>query len=88
MGMDSLMAVELRLALESRLGIDLPLMSLAEGTSVSSIAARLAGALGARAKNAEIVALVARYEGGGEGGEADAEAAAAAMPQPKPVAAE
>jgi len=32
------MAVELRLALESRLRIDLPLMSLAEGTSVASIA--------------------------------------------------
>jgi acyl carrier protein len=38
MGMDSLMAVELRLALESRLRIDLPLVSLAEGTSVASIA--------------------------------------------------
>ncbi len=29
--MDSLMAVELRLALESRLRVDLPLVSLAEG---------------------------------------------------------
>src|SRR5205823_10853858 len=48
LGMDSLMAVELRLALESRLRIDLPLMSLAEGTSVASIAKRLAGALSAR----------------------------------------
>src|SRR5205823_4932051 len=34
-GMDSLMAVELRLALESRLRVDLPLVSLAEGTSVA-----------------------------------------------------
>ncbi len=85
MGMDSLMAVELRLALEGRLGVDLPLMSLAEGTSVSSIAARLAGALGAKAKNAEIVALVARYE---IGNEAEGEAHTAAKPQPKPVAAE
>ena len=42
MGMDSLMAVELRLALESRLRVDLPLVSLAEGTSVASIAERLA----------------------------------------------
>ena len=32
------MAVELRLALENRLRIDLPLVSLAEGTSVASIA--------------------------------------------------
>ena len=45
MGMDSLMAVELRLALESRLRVDLPLMSLAEGTSVASIATRLANAV-------------------------------------------
>ena len=66
MGMDSLMAVELRLALESRLCIDLPLMSLAEGTSVASIAARLGGALSVGAKNAEIIGLAARYEGAGE----------------------
>ena len=49
MGMDSLMAVELRLALESRLRVDLPLMSLAEGTSVASIATRLANAVAAPA---------------------------------------
>ena len=66
MGMDSLMAVELRLALENRLRIDLPLVSLAEGTSVASIAARLGGALNAGAQNAEIIALAARYEGGDE----------------------
>ncbi len=66
MGMDSLMAVELRLALESRLHIDLPLMSLAEGTSVALIAARLGDALSAGAKNAEIIALAARYGGVGE----------------------
>jgi len=44
----------------------LPLMSLAEGTSVASIAARLVGALSVGAKNAEIIGLAARYEGGGE----------------------
>jgi phthiocerol/phenolphthiocerol synthesis type-I polyketide synthase C len=62
LGMDSLMAVELRLALETRLRIDLPLMSLAEGTSIATIAARLAGACSAGAKNAEIMALAARHE--------------------------
>jgi len=62
-GMDSLMAVELRLALESRLRVDLPLMSLAEGTSVASIAARLAGAVSARSSDNEMIALVARHEG-------------------------
>jgi acyl carrier protein len=62
MGMDSLMAVELRLALESRLRIDLPLVSLAEGTSVASIAARLAAAVSTGSKDGELIALVARHE--------------------------
>jgi phthiocerol/phenolphthiocerol synthesis type-I polyketide synthase C len=64
MGMDSLMAVELRLALEGRLRIDLPLMSLANGTSVASIAARLASAIVARPRATELVSLAERYEGG------------------------
>ena len=62
MGMDSLMAVELRLALESRLRIDLPLMSLAEGTSVASIATRLASAVLARPHSGDVLSLVERYE--------------------------
>jgi phthiocerol/phenolphthiocerol synthesis type-I polyketide synthase C len=62
MGMDSLMAVELRLALESRLRIDLPLMSLAEGTSVASIAVRLASAVSARPHAAELLSMAERYE--------------------------
>jgi acyl transferase domain-containing protein/NADPH:quinone reductase-like Zn-dependent oxidoreductase/acyl carrier protein/NADP-dependent 3-hydroxy acid dehydrogenase YdfG len=61
-GMDSLMAVELRLALEARLRLDLPLMSLAEGTSVGSIAARLATALATPRQASEIVNLAERYE--------------------------
>lgn len=61
-GMDSLMAVELRLALEGRLRIDLPLMSLAEGTSVASIATRLANAVLSRARASDIVSLAERYE--------------------------
>jgi NAD(P)-dependent dehydrogenase (short-subunit alcohol dehydrogenase family)/acyl carrier protein len=40
-GMDSLMAVELRLALETRLGIDVPLVSLSDNTSLSTIATRM-----------------------------------------------
>ena len=62
LGMDSLMAVELRLALETRLRIDLPLVSLAEGTSVASIAGRLAGAVSARPQAGELLGLAARYE--------------------------
>jgi hypothetical protein len=60
--MDSLMAIELRLALESRLRVDLPLVSLAEGTSVSSIAARLAGALANGRREAEVIALTVHHE--------------------------
>lgn len=44
-GMDSLMAVELRLALESRLGIDIPILSLSDGTTLTKIAARIVLAL-------------------------------------------
>jgi hypothetical protein len=54
--------VELRLALESRLRIDLPLMSLAEGTSVASIAGRLAGAMSSRPQASQLVRLAERYE--------------------------
>lgn len=71
--MDSLMAVELRLALERRLHIDLPLMSLAEGTSITAIAGRLARLCGPRGNDAELAQFAARYET--SGGFADAAAA-------------
>jgi acyl carrier protein len=61
-GMDSLMVVELRLALESRLRVELPLVSLIEGTSAASIAERLAEAVAARNPVDESVALAERYE--------------------------
>ena len=61
-GMDSLMAVELRLALENRLRIDLPLVSLTEGTSVASIAARLTAAVSTGPRDGEVIALVAHHE--------------------------
>ena len=61
-GMDSLMAVELRLALESRLRVDLPLVSLTEGTSVASIAGRLAAAVSTGPRDAEVIALAAHHE--------------------------
>jgi NAD(P)-dependent dehydrogenase (short-subunit alcohol dehydrogenase family)/acyl carrier protein len=89
MGMDSLMAVELRLALESRLRVDLPLMSLAEGTSVASIAARLAGAVSTGSSDGELIALVARHEGVEDSSfSAKAERGASSMLETKSVAAE
>jgi acyl carrier protein len=40
-GMDSLMALELRMAAESRLGVEIPLMSLANGATLNDIASRM-----------------------------------------------
>ena len=61
-GMDSLMAVELRLALENRLRVDLPLVSLTVGTSVVSIATRLVAAVSAGPRDGEVIALAAHHE--------------------------
>jgi len=89
MGMDSLMAVELRLALESRLRIDLPLVSLAEGTSVASIAGRLATAISTGPKEGDLSALVARHEGMDElPFPAEDAQTTSGMVEPKSVAAE
>jgi acyl carrier protein len=89
MGMDSLMAVELRLSLEGRLRIDLPLVSLAEGTSVASIAQRLAASLSAAPKDNDLIALFARHEGVDESSSReDAEETNSAMIDRKSVAAE
>ncbi|WP_321341401.1 SDR family NAD(P)-dependent oxidoreductase [Breoghania sp.] len=40
-GMDSLMALELRMACERQLGIDIPLMSLANGATLNDLSARI-----------------------------------------------
>jgi phthiocerol/phenolphthiocerol synthesis type-I polyketide synthase C len=89
MGMDSLMAVELRLALEARLRVDLPLVSLAEGTSVASIAARLGAALATGAPNeAEATALAARHEALEEGAMEDEPVGATQDPAEPKAAAE
>jgi NADPH:quinone reductase-like Zn-dependent oxidoreductase/acyl carrier protein len=89
MGMDSLMAVELRLALETRLRVDLPLVSLVEGTSVASIAARLATAIPKGPKDGDLIALVARHEGMDEMPfSLDGAQTTPAMVEPKSVAAE
>jgi NADPH:quinone reductase-like Zn-dependent oxidoreductase/NADP-dependent 3-hydroxy acid dehydrogenase YdfG/acyl carrier protein len=61
-GMDSLMAIELRLALEARLCLDLPLMSLADGTTIATLAAHLAKLLARPAQAEPVVELAARYE--------------------------
>lgn len=63
LGMDSLMAVELRLALEGRLGVNLPMLSLSQQTSLAMIAANLARGVSSASDTApEIVAAAQRYE--------------------------
>jgi acyl transferase domain-containing protein/NADPH:quinone reductase-like Zn-dependent oxidoreductase/SAM-dependent methyltransferase/acyl carrier protein len=64
-GMDSLMAVELRLALETRLGIDVPLVSLSDNTSLSTIATRMVRNLSkAESDNSPLVDTILRHESG------------------------
>jgi len=47
LGMDSLMGLELRLAVQQRLGADIPLTAMAGEQTISDIAARIATSLGA-----------------------------------------
>jgi acyl carrier protein len=63
LGMDSLMAVELRLSVEARIGINLPLLSLSDGATLSGMAARVVRSLTDTPDEAEnVVALMSRYE--------------------------
>jgi len=62
LGMDSLMAVELRMALETRLGIDLPLLSLSEGTTIAAVALLVVRALGIAGGDTATQSTFARYE--------------------------
>jgi acyl carrier protein len=62
LGMDSLMAIELRLALEARLRLDVPLMSLANGASAAALAARLAEMIDQPTQSAMAAEFARRYE--------------------------
>jgi NADPH:quinone reductase-like Zn-dependent oxidoreductase/acyl carrier protein/NADP-dependent 3-hydroxy acid dehydrogenase YdfG len=86
-GMDSLMAMELAMALEARLEVKLPLMALSEGPTVARLAQRLVRELrpdladeatesSADAQSRELETMVARH-GGGLDAQARAELAAA-----------
>ncbi|MEO1688225.1 MAG: beta-ketoacyl reductase, partial [Pseudomonadota bacterium] len=77
MGFDSLMAVDLRMAAEEKLGLDIPLMSLAGGATLMDIAARVWKRVGAEAAgegaedgtgDAALDTLVARHVGDGDEG--------------------
>jgi hypothetical protein len=57
------MAVELRLALEARLGVSLPMLSLSQQTSLAMIASNLARGLATQSDTApEILLAAQRYE--------------------------
>ena len=50
MGFDSLMAVDLRMAAEEALGVDIPLMSIAGGATLQDVAGRAAARIAASAQ--------------------------------------
>ncbi len=63
LGMDSLMAVELRLAVETRLGVSLPLLAMSDSTNLAAIAARVLEASGqAPAARSGIAQAALRHE--------------------------
>ncbi len=68
LGMDSLMAVELRLAVEQRFGLSLPVLALSEGATLHALSGRVIKMLGGGAEPAaadEAAALaerIARFE--------------------------
>ena len=65
-GMDSLMAVELRTAVEARFGVNLPLFSLSEGMTLTGLASKLVdpllGNAEASAAPTAVDAMLSRYE--------------------------
>ncbi len=63
-GVDSLMAVELRTALEIRLGVALPLLALSDATCLRAMALKLLQSLrGGAADQDDVAQTVARHEG-------------------------
>ncbi len=64
-GMDSLMAVELQLALESQLGISLPLMILSDGASLNVVVQRILPMIqGTGEQRSSVATVLERYEPG------------------------
>jgi phthiocerol/phenolphthiocerol synthesis type-I polyketide synthase C len=79
LGMDSLMAVELRLAVEERFGVTVPLLALSEGATLGAMAGRIVRSLStggeepaaAGGETAALVERLARHEGGAVAAPAD-----------------
>ena len=62
LGMDSLMAVELRLSLEKRFGVNLPLLSLADSTNLNGVAARVVKSLSDEAPSGAVAEAAHLHE--------------------------
>jgi acyl carrier protein len=76
LGMDSLMAVELRLAVEQRFGISIPLLALSEGATLTAMAGRIVRGLSSEGdapadEKTQMAERLARYEGASIEGPAD-----------------
>ncbi|WP_174274978.1 type I polyketide synthase [Sphingomonas bacterium] len=68
LGMDSLMAVELRLAVEQRFGVTVPVLALSEGATLSAMAGRILRSLGSEESSEasvtdQMIGRLAKYEG-------------------------
>jgi acyl carrier protein len=77
LGMDSLMAVELRLAVEQRFGITVPLLALSDGATLAAMAGRIVRGLGdprngeTKDGSSDLAERLARYDGASFQGPAD-----------------
>jgi acyl transferase domain-containing protein/NADPH:quinone reductase-like Zn-dependent oxidoreductase/acyl carrier protein/SAM-dependent methyltransferase len=61
-GMDSLMAVELRIAIERRLGVEIPALMLNESVTLVAMAARIAQSLGGQVEAEREISVVLQHE--------------------------
>ena len=83
-GMDSLMAVELRLAVEERFGITIPLLALSEGATLTAMAGRIVRGLGDAGapqqadEASQLVHRLTQFEGSDVAGPADGASAPSA----------
>ncbi len=82
-GMDSLMALELRMAAEQRMGIDIPLMSLANGATLTDISRRILARIGGEDFDSNLgedaESLAKSHVGDGDAESPDAAAIASAV---------
>ena len=88
LGMDSLMAVELRLAVEQRFGLSIPVLALSDGASLWALAGRMARSIGVKDtpeepnKAAELAERINRFEPGADAQPVEHSFAAAAAVMP------